>query len=66
MLEEAFCESVRLFDVGYPIVCNLLCMWYITKKDEQMNNALTRLQSSLDGVTSAVDNLREGIEGNEN
>ena len=53
-------------NIGYPIVCNLLCMWYITKKDEQMNNALTRLQSSLDGVTNAVDSLREKFESNEN
>lgn len=49
-------------NIGYPIVCNLLCMWYITKKDEQMNNALIKLQSSLDGVTSAVNNLRERME----
>lgn len=53
-------------NIGYPIVCNLLCMWYITKKDEQMNNTLTRLQSSLDRVTSAVDSLREKIKDNEN
>jgi len=49
-------------NIGYPIVCNLLCMWYITKKDDQMNNTLTRLQSALDGVTNAVDNLRERME----
>lgn len=51
-------------NIGYPIVCNLLCMWYITKKDDQMNNALTKLQSALDGVTNAVDNLREKMEEN--
>lgn len=52
-------------NIGYPIVCNLLCMWYITKKDEQMNSTLARLQSSLDGVTNAVDSLREKIRDNE-
>lgn len=49
-------------NIGYPIVCNLLCMWYITKKDEQMSNSLTKLQAALAEVTSAVNGLRERIE----
>lgn len=51
-------------NIGYPIVCNLLCMWYITKKDEQMSNSLTQLQTALAEVTSAVNGLKERMEEN--
>lgn len=49
-------------NIGYPIVCNLLCMWYITKKDEQMSSSLTKLQTALAEVTSAVNGLKERME----
>ena len=52
-------------DVGYPIVCSLILMYYISRKDDKYSESINKLSDVISGNTTAVTKLLERMESNE-
>lgn len=51
--------------VGYPIVCSLICMYYIAKKDKDWQNTVNKLSSSISGNTAVINRLIDELDAKE-
>ena len=51
--------------VGYPIVCSLICMYYIARKDQDWQNAVDKLSSSISGNTQVINRLIDELNARE-
>lgn len=51
--------------VGYPIVCSLICMYYIARKDQEWQNAVDKLSSSISGNTTVINRLIDELNARE-
>lgn len=51
--------------VGYPIVCSLICMYYIARKDQDWQNAVDKLSSSISGNTQVINRLIDKLDAKE-
>lgn len=49
-------------DVGYPIVCSLILMYYVNKKDDKYSESISRLSDVISGNTTAVTKLLERMD----
>lgn len=42
-------------NVGFPIVCALLCMWHVRNKDKETTEMLNSMRKELDEAISRVE-----------
>ena len=46
-------------NVGFPIVCALLCMWHIRNKDKETTEMLNSMRKELEEAISRVEESRK-------
>lgn len=46
-------------NVGFPIVCALLCMWHIRNKDKETTEMLNSMRKELDEAIKEVEETRK-------
>lgn len=46
-------------NVGFPIVCALLCMWHIRNKDKETTEMLNSMRKELDEAISRIEETRK-------
>lgn len=46
-------------NVGFPIVCALLCMWHIRQKDRETTEMLNAMRQELDEAINSIEEARK-------
>lgn len=46
-------------NVGFPIVCALLCMWHVRNKDRETTEMLNGMRKELDEAINKIEESRK-------